>query len=305
MSDRIFPKIKFVLALLFFTLLPVLGWQGVAQAGHTTAVTDSEADRLIYYWDLRSRDSFVQVTNTDVTPTRIHVQIFDTTVGANCAEFDFFDDLTAFDTHVYDVSSLTRNNGVPLAEPDLSNGHGIVAITTVNSSGNSSGSDVLTGNFRIRSEGFEYRTNAAGVRTSASDFWGFNFNDVDSSTLADVVLVSIDTLSSPGGVQWSTEDYLPTMYDENENPISCPEITVECGGSTPTPINYGLNQLIINSRGGPSLCLGSDPRGHVVLESGDSGSFVAVFVGLNNGDGTGSMDSAVEIDISNYNDSLD
>jgi len=253
MLNRIFPQIKVLLALLFFAFFPVFGWQGVALAGHTVPRTDIEEDRLVYYWDLRSRESFVQVTNTSTAATRIHVQVFDTTVGSNCAEFDFFDNLTAFDTHIYDVSSLVRNDSSlgALAAPDLSGGHGIVAITTVNTDGSASNNDILTGNFWINSEGFQYRTNAAGVENFAHDLWGFNYNDVDSSTLADIVLVSLDTVSSPGGVEWVSETYQITLFDENEQPISCPELTVECGGSTPTPVNYGINQAVINSRGAP------------------------------------------------------
>ena len=310
MLNRIFPQIKVLLALLFFAFLPLLVCESPAQAGFfagitfTTPATDIEADRLVYYWDLRDRETIVQVTNTSTAATRIHVQVFDTTVGNNCAEFDFFDNLTAFDTHIYNVRSLVRNDpslGV-LAAPDLSGGHGIVAITAVTTSGAESNNDILTGNLRIRSEGFEYRTNAAGVNvfvdpnqeiaTISTPFWGFNYNDVDSSTFADIVLVSLITVSSPGGVAWVTASYLPTLYDENEQPISCPETTVTCGV---TPINYGINQTVINSRGAPSLCLGSDPRGHVTIVDNffAGGLFRAKFIGLNNGDGTGSMDLAV------------
>jgi len=112
------------------------------------------------------------------------------------------------------------------------------------------------------------------------------------------VLVSLSTNGNPGGVSLRTETYTPTLYDENENPISCPPVTVACGDSTlgTTASNFGINQAVINSRGGPSLCLGSDPRGHVILTDSGSGNWRGIFVGLNNGDSTGSMDMAVEIE---------
>ena len=319
MLNRIFPQIKFLLALLFFAFLPVLVLEGTAQAGFPptqVAVTDSEAGILAGYWDLRSRKTIFQVTNTSTAPVRVHIQVFDTTVGSNCAEFDFFDDFTPFDTHVYDLSNLDRNNGVPLAAPDLSGGHGAFAVTTVDSSGDIGfnifgqggppGPFALTGNLRIRSENFEYRTNLAGFRVFDDyDRWGFNFNDVDSSTLADIVFVNFDIVFSPGGVQWIDEVYLPTLFDENEQPISCPQLLVSCGV---TEIDYGVNQTVTNSRGTPSICLGSDPRGHLTVVDSNSSSppipspppddadFQAIFVGLNNGDGTGSMDIAVGLD---------
>lgn len=293
MLNRIFPQIKVLLALLVFAFLPVLMWGGTAQAGHLLQVTDSEASRLINYWDLRDRQTIFQVTNTSTAPVRVHIQIFDYT--QNCFEFDFFDDFTPFDTHVYDVSSLTRNNGVPLNEPDLSNGHGIIGVSVVNGSGNFTDTLALTGNFRISSENFEYRTNSVGLDSDSNDGDDlvFNFNSIDQSTFADIVIVGVNNDSVGISLDTSFTVDPPIKFDLSENPISCPELVIDC---TLNPeINYGINQAIVNSRGAPSLCLGTDLNGWMFLDI-DAGDHGFAFIGLNNGDSTGSMDITLTSD---------
>ena len=51
----------------------------------------------------------------------------------NCSELDFFDTLTAEDTHLYHLDSLDRNDGVtaPVFDGESRSQHGIVVITPV------------------------------------------------------------------------------------------------------------------------------------------------------------------------------
>lgn len=277
-----------------------------------TVITDSASSRLIGYWDLRDRETFFQVTNTNGDDVRIHIQVFD--VSSDCAEFDYFDTLTPRDTHVYDIRELDRNNGVELSAPDFSEGHGIIAVTHVNNDDSFNSQTVLTGNFRIQdSGGFEYRTNLAGPRSEYESEPGYinsriNFNDISGASFTDLVVIALEYINDPGSVIPVTQEYEVGLFDEDENPVSCSPVILGCSPDFPFSdvtlnhdeggvINVGINQAITNSRGGPSLCLGNDTTGYLELRSGEffngipEGGFV--FIGLNNGDGTGSMDSAV------------
>lgn len=270
----------------------------MAEAGENIDVpkTDDVSDRLVGYWDLRDRDTFFQVTNVSGQPSEIHIQVFNVETG--CAEFDYVDTLTPRDTHVYNIAELDRNNGVALSAPDLSGGHGIIAISEVDDA------DILTGNFRIVDDaGYEYRTNLAGESTSGNDEddWHVSINNVDGSTLADLVIITYDT--SGDSIEPTTVNVEVEMFDENENPISCSPIVAGCLPDDDNPalgnvINFGINQAVTNSRGGPSLCLGTDTTGFLTLDIDsdllpDDTSDGAIFMGLNNGSSTGSIDHAI------------
>lgn len=272
-----------------------------SKAGHITTITDQEASRLVGYWDLRDRDTFFQVTNTSGEDIRVHIQIFD--VSTNCAEFDYFDTLTPRDTHVYDVSQLDRNNGAALAAPDLSGGHGIIGVTVVDSSDDFVNDRFITGNFRILDgAGYEYRTNFAGDDDDSdnNDIWRANFNGVDGSVFTDFVVIAFDRIDSPGSIDPQTENYNVKLLDEHENPLSCPDSVIGCefdSDGLGNVINFGINQAVTNSKGGPSLCLGTDSAGFVELHSDDDSSEnYALFIGLNNNAGSGSMDSIISVD---------
>ncbi len=262
-----------------------------AEAGHVVLRTDVAQRILLNFWDLRGgRKSFFQVTNTSASPQRIHIQIFDTR-DPNCEEaFDYFDDLTPFDTHVYDLSALDRNNGAAVAPPDLTGGYGVVAVSVVDGSGALVSQDVLTGNFVIKDPaGYQYRTNSAGWNsTTASDEnWRVNFNSLGATTFADLVLFNVDTNNNRVEVVSTSFDV--TLYDEHENPISCPQLSVDCVS------DLGVNELIVNSLGEPSVCLGNDSVGSIYLEA-HSGDFLVGFVGLNDGSSKGSMDAWINTD---------
>lgn len=57
--------------------------------------TDKPSNVLVYFFDLRERESFIQVTNTDSDGHLIHIQIYD--VANLCNENDFFDNYTGND----------------------------------------------------------------------------------------------------------------------------------------------------------------------------------------------------------------
>ena len=66
---------------------------------------------LIAFFDLRNRESFVQVTNVDGENQNLHIQIFN--VADNCNENNFFDLYTGNDTHIYNMRNILTNDGNP------------------------------------------------------------------------------------------------------------------------------------------------------------------------------------------------
>ena len=216
-------------------------------------------------------------------------------------------EVTPRDTHVYDVSSLTRNNGSPLAAPDLSGGYGILGVTVVSGSDSFLDEAFLTGNTRIvDGSGYEYRTNLVGADdTSPESRYTAHFNNVDGSSSADFIVIGIDYITSPGGFIPVTEEYFVRLHDVDENPISCPNAVIGCVEGN---INVGINQTVTNSRDGASVCLGTDAVGYIEIDADDDGvedddisDAYIHFMGLNNNAGTGSMDSAVATDFLDNN----
>ena len=205
--------------------------------------------------------------------------------------------------------------------PDLSDSYGFVAISLI------SGPEfAMIGLFRILDAGgYEYRTNAAG-----EDFFGdettdfiLNFNNVDGNNLSDVVgivyqEIAFDTVfASPlldaefgdlAGDPFVDSSPQIFIYDEFEDPTSCSPTFFDCSVGE---FNRGIDNSIPNSRQAAlnnRICNDS-----VLSESNDAGwlylpfsqftfngpfdpedrvdAFFVGFLGLNNGNGTGSMDS--------------
>lgn len=260
-------KLSCALALALFLLLPSGAQAGIP--GDLPAPwishqnTETKSWVLYSYWDLRDRETLVQVTNPTPFNVAIHVQVFDS--NQNCLEFDFQDTLTGFDTHVYNLRSLDRNNGVPLAAPDLSNGYGFVAISVVTDVAGCIISDEefgcpfdpnlgLIGNFRIIDDaGYEYRTNSVGISrqelfagddddgflnfiSTVASGYHFNFNSISGTPqFSDVVgIPSIISINPTTGVievfagSPIFAGFRPVMYDTIENPISCPQVAFAC-----------------------------------------------------------------------------
>lgn len=336
MTNALIYSGRLVLINILFATLTILSFQGNARAGFATSmelpegftvppITDSGNFQMVGFWDMRDRNTFFQVTNTSGEDVRIHIQLFD--VENECSEFDYFDTLTPFDTHVYNVAELDRNNGVALAPPDLSGSHGIFAVTHVapDSTFFTGERPVLTGNMRIQdASGYEYRTNIAGSGIESAIFFppqgnpvivqtegpdSINFNDVADASFADIVVLGYQTVTDPGGIRPTVNEYNVRKFDDQENPVSCSPIILGCSPDLGSGgvINVGINQAVTNSRVGPSLCLGTDETGFIQIETSFTeesepeqiGEFffiidnLIIYSGLNNNNGVGSMDAAI------------
>jgi hypothetical protein len=292
--------IKYFLAALAFLLIipafaPMKAWAGDLLDATVTDTDLGDGSTLFFFWDLRGRESFFQVTNTENKPVTVHVQVFNTATG--CSEFDFFDTYTGDDTHLYNVRHLDSNNGALTGPPPLDNGYGFIVVSTFSDTDHG-----LTGSFRIvDATGYEYRTNAADFEdfddiaqgeTLATGFYTFNFNDINGISLADVVGIVVDESTIDSGTiteaSAPTVTFTPTLVNEAENPFSCPPAVFACA------TDYGINQAILNSKGGTSICGDTNTNGAVGLDlSGESSNarFVVGFIGLNDGAGHGSMDA--------------
>lgn len=295
------------------SVLILLGTAPASLAGMPPFISDTQAaDVVVAYFDLRQRNTFVQVTNISSTASvTVHVQTFADTF--NCEDRDFTDTLTPNETHVYDIRNLVTANGsqINFSIPDGS--HGFVVISAGDGAGSIFRS--LIGNFRIVDDsGYEYRTNMAArgfagagnraVRVARfTDNWGANLWDI----------VGVDIEGGPGFLLDGTRDYNVNLtspmelsiFDDEENPTSCSEVIMGCdefpeqspddpNEFTAEFINQGINDVFPNSRGGRVLCSGDfNTDGFIRLTLADfdnlQGQLVG-YVGLNDGAGRGSMD---------------
>lgn len=278
----------------------------VSLAGITPFLSETRTTDLVAYFDLRQRNSFVQVTNVSSTASvTVHVQIFADTF--NCEDRNFTDTLTPNETHVYDIRNLVFANGnsVNFQIPDGS--HGFVVISAGNGTGLSL--QQIIGNFRIVDDsGYEYRTNTAGLGFADlvgnqanrvarfTDNWGANFSDIVG---VDIDFDTPDNL--PDGTRDFTVDLTRPMelsiFDDEENPTSCSGDTFGCTEGDPATvqfINQGINDVFPNSRGGGVLCSGDfNTDGFIRLTLADfdnTQSELVGYIGLNDGVGRGSMD---------------
>lgn len=307
-------KIKYLIVLAFLLVIPM---QAKAGLGRTEPIdqTDTGANRLVYYYDEVGRHTYIQLTNTSDELACVHVQVFQAESG--CNEVDFDDCLSAGDTNVYDMENLPGS-------PILSDSNGFVAVSLTD------GPDFsLIGMFRIIDDnGFEYRTNAAGSEDPLAfeELYNIlNFNDVTGNNLSDVVGITYVGLSQ-GQVYASpfvgtvfgniTEGSQNLIFDEFEDFNSCSPALFTCDNNNSGfggYINRGIDNSIPNSQSFPILCnttkLSADNSAGWVfmpfvtflcgdgfvcdLTDGDPlfDVFFVGFLGLNNGDGTGSMDS--------------
>lgn len=315
-------RIKLALIAIFSLMLvmPLAAYAGSGDIDDISITTDSGSSQLVSYYDLRNRESYVQVSNTDVVPANIHVQIFRNDF-ANCQDLNFYDTLTASDTHIYDMSNIVGNTGPVNAVLD-ENSHGVVVITLVDGVTNGSMSlpdPILIGNFRIVDDsGYEYRTNSAGFAflesendRTASVRYTLNFNQLGGNNQADIIGIEIDD-AGPGfsRVDVDDVDVIPFIFNDAENPTSCDEFEFDCGvtedefalGVDTDTLNVGINDIFPSTNGELTLCDGNqDVSGFVELitdELGDDDEIIVGYVGLNNGNGTGSMDSWIGNDFS-------
>lgn len=312
-------RFKYFLVLALLVVAPMQAFAGFGPNNFFDPIdnTDTGANRLIYYYDQLGRETFVQVTNTSDSFVTIHVQVFE--ADDFCNEIDFFLDLTPAQTVVLDMANLPGS-------PDLTDSYGIVGVTVFESEF----SNAIIGSFRIiDSEGYEYRTNAASTEGefefTPGEFWNvLNFNNVNDPAFSDVVGITYVALpdgniyASPGvGTQFGTggEDQI-LIFDHAENFNSCSPVTFACD---PVLINRGIDNSVPNTQGFERICNTSklegdatpvdsgwlllpfigniciDPAVEAGGTAGDGSclypTYFVGYLGLNNGDGTGSMDS--------------
>jgi len=297
--------------------------------------TDVPGDTLVYFFDLRNRETFIQLTNTNFDPLigddddddvgkdqRLHIIIFD--VSTDCNENNFFDVYTPNDTHIYNMRDIQTNDGNP----------GFFFAVTVNADGTANESaDLLIGNMRMLDDnGYEYRTNAVvepdnELSDEIERKGYFNFNTIGGVTLSDIIGVAYDDITdgpNDGSIEVAeiTENFAMVnvdVFNNAENIFSCRNVIYACvnensprleeliefasdnsdGSASVARSEYGINNAIPHSKGGELLCPGNTvSEGFVRLEvlnftdvPEDTLDDFVVFIGLNNGNGRGSMDT--------------
>ncbi len=291
---------------------------------------------LFYFFDLRERETFIQLTfpfgRLGVDGAIAHVQIFD--VSNNCNENNFFDNYTINDTHVYNMRDIQTNDGNPSGVVLPDGAYGIVAATMLVTNGGMIGTGAgPIGNMRIiDNNGYEYRTNAQSSQFftqflpgDSEIFYSFNFNQRGGVSLSDVVGLTLfkvkdgEYIAEP--VQGIYSPFDIDIYDLNEVPFSCRDVIFSCVNeehplleelltiaetANVASFEYGINNAIPHSKGGELLCPGNViSDGTVILRPeaypatqefidvlpDATGPLFYGYVGLNNGNGRGSMDS--------------
>jgi hypothetical protein len=259
----------------------------------STPETDNNEDAaLFYFFDLRERETFIQLTFSDPLGTGLdataHVQIFD--VGNNCNENDFFDGYTINDTHVYNMRDIQTNDGNPSGVVLPEGSYGIVAITLRFPT--MLDEDIFAfGNLRIiDNNGYEYRTNAQHLFSIGNGpppvlpelFYSFNFNQKGGVSLSDVVgltiffvatenILGFEIVAEP--VQGIFSPFDVDIVDNNETIFSCRDIIFSCVNednplleellsiaeiASVASFEYGINNAIPHSKGGELLCPGNN-----------------------------------------------
>ena len=306
----------FLLLFAFTALTPVNVFAG---GSIDISETDTADFQLVGFFDLRDRESFIQITNTDTSAQTVHIQVFN--VGNLCNENNFFDAYTPNDTHTYNLRDITTNDGNPSGVVLPPDAYGIFVATYLDAE-----PLTLIGNLRIEdNNGYEYRTNLNGIGERAREVddedndLTFNYNSENGVILSDIVGISLDNVGEvepPAEVFaadivniWRSFDI--DIYDLNEVPFSCrnvifactdqdnpllPALLEESGDASVASFEYGINDAIPSSKGAPLLCPNNIiSEGFVRLrdiEDGDDTNDVFVlFAGLNNGNGRGSIDS--------------
>ena len=250
---------------MFFVFLSTV--PGFSGASFDAPSTDNADESLFGFFDLRDRETYIQITNVDSIPTNnsIHIKIFD--VSNDCNENNFFDFYTPNDTHVYNLRDVQTNDSNPsgVVLPDGAYGIFIADI---------SNADSLIGNLRILDDnGYEYRTNLQGIENSRNIpndgelFAIFNFNNRGSVSLSEVIAITL--FDSREGIIvddilniWAAFDV--DIYDLNEVPFSCRNVIYSCvnqesslyealleesGDASIADIEYGINNSIPHSKG--------------------------------------------------------
>ena len=323
-------RIKIILLISF--LLVSFSYQANASNAFNVANSDT-VDRLLFgFFDLRDRETFIQITNTDgANGHNVHIQIFN--VADNCNENDFFDAYTPNDTHTYNLRDITTNDGNDSGVVLPSDAYGIFVVFVLRDSFEPFEVVQFIGNMRIEdNNGYEYRTNLLGTEYIFSDTVGslrtddpvtFNFNNEGGVTLSDIVFITYSIAETEVEISNILDNWVLVdvdIFDLNEVPFSCRNVIFSCvdqdnplleslleevandnngpGSASVASFEYGINDVIPHSKGGELLCPGNNiPEGFVKLKDINFLTNVVPellgFVGLNNGNGRGSMDAMI------------
>lgn len=324
----------FTFLLLITFLFPVSnGFSGVGLIPET----DTGGQVLFVPFDLRDRESFFQITNVNSSNQTIHIQIYN--VGNLCNENNFFDVYTPSDTHIYNLRDIITNDSNPSGVVLPDDAYGIIVASTISEMDFEIFAPLI-GNIRIADNlGYEYRTsastNARGTSIEIVEIpkLSFNFNTQNGVVLSDVIGIPITFSENEGEdfIEASLDDILRSfaavdvdIVNNNEVLFSCRDVVFSCvdennplaeeilvlasqdgiptrSSASVARYEYGINDVIPNSKGGELLCPGNNiPEGVVILtfESFPPQEFTSFvgFAGLNNGNGRGSMDSIIAID---------
>jgi len=312
---------------LFIFLLLITFSVSNVNAGFYVNETDTADYQLVGFFDLRDRETFIQLTNITSENRTLHIQIFD--VENNCNENNFFDAYTPNDTHVYNIREIITNDGNPSGVVLPDNAYGIFTVIVVDES-----NFEIVGNLRIEdSNGYEYRTNLAGIGiqdnyTDPPQSYYLNYNTQHGISLSDVVGIPIDDSNAGSPLYefqaanlndvWMNLDV--DIYDLNEVPFSCRNVIFACtdqdnpllegllefvnggngseevsGSGSVASFEYGINNAIPHSKGGELLCPGNNISEGMarltMIDWADPTEWnFSLFLGLNNGNGRGSFD---------------
>jgi len=312
---------KLIIFFLFsFLFLPLHAWSGSSTPTVPIVATEQGSFQLFYFFDLRDRESYIQVMNLSSSAVTVHVQIFQ--ANFNCNENDFYDVYTQLDTHIYNMrGAIDTNNGLPSGVVLPDDAYGFVAVTVVSGvGGNSTNNPVLIGSFRIvDDQGFEYRTNAAGFPGSlggTTTTFSFNFNNFSGTAFADVVGITVDNV----GIGFDGVTAFPNfgtfmkfeldIFDKIENSFSCADILFACveqddsiyaellvtAGVGMAGFEFGINNSVPHSKDKGKICDGNTiTEGFVRMKTlsitGESQADMFVgFAGINDGANRGSME---------------
>lgn len=320
-------KFKYFLVLALLAVVPMQAFAGSLNNFYDPIDnTDTGADRLIYYYDQLGRETFVQVTNTSDSFLSIHVQVFE--ADQFCNEVDFDDYLTPGETVVYDMAALPGNPdltdsygfvAISLDTTDsFVSGALIGSFRIIDSEGYEYRTNAASSDFG------EFDPFVPGEFENALNFNNVNdpaFSDVVGITYVDLLGNGRNVYASPGvGTQFGAigSGYQNLIFDHNENFNSCSPVTFACD---PDSINLGIDNSVPNTQGFARICNSSKLEGDALpVDSGwlllpfignicvdslvtggggtdafegecDYPTYFVGFLGLNNGDGTGSMDS--------------
>lgn len=207
-----FKKLALILALIVFTAFTAVNVYAGSTGSNSRVLyneTDAKVDVLVGVFDLRDRESFIQVTLVDLNNpaggARAHVQIFN--LAQSCGENNFFDFYTENDTHLYNIRNIVTNDGSNPGFTLPDNSYGFVVIS-FEPHGDNPVDDIVQGigNLRIvDANGFEYRTNLAGAGNNKKDKphrddgkWWFNFNTEEGVILSDIFATPIGNIRDDG-----------------------------------------------------------------------------------------------------------